>query len=894
MTTRHLDRIFKPKGIAVVGASDRPGSVGQIIFNNLIGSGYNGVVFPVNAKRDSVQGVQAYHSIAELPDKVDLAVIATPAPTIPGILEDCGKKGIKGIIIISAGFAEMGEEGIKVMNQMEETRKRYDQRIIGPNCLGIILPKLKINASFGKNIVSPGKVAFISQSGALGTAALDWALARNIGFSNFVSLGSMLDVSFGDLMDYFGADNETGSIIMYIESIKDPRKFLSAARGFTMNKPILVIKAGRVAEGAKAAASHTGALAGADNIYDAVFNRVGIVRVDEVEDLFYCSETLSMQPTPEGNRLVIITNAGGPGVMGTDALIKEGGKLAKLSDETMQKLNEVLPAYWSRSNPVDILGDATAERYAKALDICLADPNIDGAIIMLTPQAMTNSKEIAQALIEKTKDQKKPILAAWMGAGLVHEARVLLRSGSIPCYETPEQAVKSFMYMYRYKKNIELLYETPEEIGKDIAPNVEDIKNRIKYIHDHGRSVISEWESKEILEAYGIQTTLAKIAKSPEESATMAKQIGFPVAMKINSEDITHKSNANCVMLDIHSEEEAKQKYDEIINNARNYKSDARLDGVSVQKMVNMKGHEIIIGSKKDPLFGTVIMFGMGGVAVEAIKDSNIAVPPLNQTLAKRLIEGTKVYKLLKDGYRNTSPANLMLLEEMLVKFSQLIVDLPELAEIDINPVIIDDKMILALDARMMIDADYYNKQDVHPHDHMMINPYPKEFVKKFDFNGKEMTFRPIRPEDEPMWIEMFNSFSEETRRYRFFHVIRDMPHEKRIRYLFNDYSREIAIVAEVTENDQRMLLGVARMTGDANHETAEFAIVVRDEWQSHGLGEEMFDHIMHIAKKKGWKRMIATTLGDNMKMVNLFKKKGCTVTKDPDENSYSIVYELK
>lgn len=893
MSTRNLKKIFEPKSIAVVGAGDREGSVGYIIFNNLIGSGYDGIVFPINPKKQSVQGVQAFPSILSLPQKVDLAVICTPAATVPGLVEECGVAGIKGIIIISAGFAEMGEEGKKHMEQIEEIRKKYDMRIIGPNCLGIMRPKLKINASFAKDIAMPGKIAFISQSGALGTAVLDWAISENIGFSYFVSLGSMLDINFGDLIDYFGADNETDSIILYIESITEARRFMSAARGFAMNKPIIVVKAGKAAEGAKAAASHTGALAGEDDIYDAAFKRVGIVRVDEIEDLFFCAQTLAMQPRPKGNRLAIVTNAGGPGVMATDSLIKCGGKLAELSPQTMQKLSGVLPEFWSRSNPIDILGDAAAERYAAALDICFQDSNIDGVLVILTPQAMTQCSETAKILVEKAKGQEKPILGCWMGAGLVYEGRKILTNGKIPSYDAPEQAVKTFLNMYQYTKNIELLYETPGEVKQDSKPQLDKIKTHLKEIYDSGRSLLSEAESKEILNYYGIQTTLPKLARNKEEAVKAAKETGYPVVMKVQSEDISHKSDANCVMLDVKNEEEVKKKFDEIINNAKNYKPDARIDGVTVQKMDTGKGYELIIGSKKDPLFGSVILFGMGGIAVEVMKDRNIGFPPLNKTLAKRLIEGTKIYTLLKDRFRNMPAANLDLLEEYLVKFSQLLIDLPEIKEIDINPIKIDDKECIALDARIVLDKQYFEKKDVHPHDHLVISPYPEEYVKTVKFAGRDMILRPIKPEDEPLWTEMFLALSEETKRYRFFHIIKDMPHQKRIRYVFSDYDREISIVPEITENGRRKLLGGVRMIGDANHEVAEFSIALRDEWQSKGLGELLFDYIMDIAKKKGWKKMIAVVLQDNTKMLNLFKKKGCTVTFDKNEGNYDVVYEL-
>jgi len=892
MSTINLEKIFEPKSIAVIGASDREGSVGYIIFNNLIGSGYNGVVFPINPKRESVQGVQAFKSINDVKVKVDMAIICTPATTVKALVEDCGKKGIKGMIIISAGFAEMGEEGKKELAEIERIRKKYGMRIIGPNCLGVVHPKNRMNASFAKNNVSLGKVAFISQSGALGTAVLDWALSNNIGFSNFVSLGSMVDVNFGDLIDYFGADSNTESIVMYVESITEARRFLSAAKGFAMNKPIIVVKAGRFAEGAAAAASHTGALAGEDDIYDAAFKRVGVIRVDEVQDLFHLSEQLAWQPKPEGNRLAIITNAGGPGVMAVDSIIGHEGKLAELSDKTMKKLNETMPPCWSRSNPVDILGDANAQRYAEALDICLNDPKIDGALVILTPQAMTESTKTAKLLAEKAQNKGKPILAVWMGTNLVREGKRVLRDAKIPCYSTPEAGVRAFMNMYKYTKHIELLYETPEDIEEEENIPVAKIKKDLKKIYKTGRIVLSETEAKSIFEEYGINTTAPKLAKTSDDAVKLAKDIGYPIVMKIQSEDISHKSDANCVMLNIKSDEDVKNKFDEIISNAKKYNKKANLDGVAVQKMVSGVGHEIIIGSKKDHLFGSVVLFGMGGIGVEAFKDRNVGIPPLNQTLAKRLIEGTKVCKFLKEGYRNIPPANMKLLEETLINFSQLLVDLPEIKEIDINPIKINDKEIVALDGRIILDEKYM-KDPKNASDHLVISPYPKEFVSKKTIGGVDMTFRPIRPEDEPMWLEMFKSFSQESLRFRFFHIIKEMPHSKRIRYTFNDYDREIAIIPVTEENGKKKILGVARMTGDANHNHAEFAIILRDKWQSQGLGEELFDYLMDIAKKKGWKKMTALVLRDNTKMVRLFKKKGCSVTYDPDEDLEKVEYNL-
>lgn len=893
MSTTYLEKIFDPASIAVIGASDRRKSVGYIVFNNLICSDYRGVVFPVNPKHESVQGIQAFPSVLSLPRSIDLAVLATPAPTVAGLVEECGKAGVKGVIIIAAGFAEMGEEGRKAMHRIDQIRRQYEMRIMGPNCLGVVRPRNSLNASFATANVKPGRIAFISQSGALGTAILDWAQARDIGFSNFVSLGSMMDVDFGDLIDFYGSDPQTESIMLYIESITDARRFLSAARGFAMNKPIIVVKSGREAEGMKAAASHTGAMAGEDAIYDAAFRRVGIIRVDRVADLFLASETLAKQPLPRGNRLVIITNAGGPGVMATDSLIRRGGRLAQLSAETMDRLNGVLPRYWSRANPIDILGDADAQRYEKVLDICLSQRDIDGALIILTPQAMTEPVETARLVVEAAARQRKPVLTSWMGAGLVDNGRALLREGSVPCYEMPEESVETFLTMYRYKREIELLYETPEELPRHPQPEVNEIRAMIAGVYESGRTILSEKESKEILARYGIETTLPRLATSRDEAAETAAAIGFPVAMKIQSEDITHKSDAGCVVLHVGSRERAAEAFDEIVANAREYKPEARIDGVAVQQMVTGKHHELIIGAKRDPVFGSTILFGAGGVATEAFGDSSLGFPPLNQTLARRLMEETRIYRLLRDGHRNTPPADMSLVESMLMRFSQLLIDIPEIAEADLNPVLASADRCVAADARMITDGEWIGR-DARRHEHLAFSPYPREYTKQVRVDGQLLTLRPIRPEDEGRWLDMFNSFSPQTRRFRFFHAIGEMPRQERIRYIFSDFDREIAIVPTVREDGRETILGVGRMTGVAGDDSADFAIALRDEWQSKGLGEQVFDHLIDIARRKGWRRIVAQVLPDNVKMINLFRKKNCVLDFYPEDGMYHVSYEVE
>ncbi|MEM3652608.1 MAG: GNAT family N-acetyltransferase, partial [Nitrososphaerales archaeon] len=863
MVTLHLDKIFNPKSVAIVGASDEEGSVGYALMKNFLDSNFKGEVYPVNIRKEEILGLKAFQSVEQLPKTVDLAIIATPAKTVPEVVEQCGKAGIKGLIIISAGFKEVGPEGKALEDKILEIKQRYDLRIIGPNCLGIIRPSINLNATFINKMPKQGNIAFISQSGALGTAILDWAIHENIGFSNFISVGSMIDVDFGDLIDYLGTDPKTRSILMYIEGITDARKFMSAARHFARTKPIIVVKAGKFSESAKAAASHTGSLTGEDDIYDAAFKRAGVVRVDEIADLFNCAEVLGLQPLPEGPNLAIVSNAGGPGVMATDALIAKGGKLAKLSPKTMETLNSVLPPYWSRGNPIDILGDANADRYRAVLEACFKDENIDGIVIIYTAQAVADPIEIAKAVVEVCKSERythKTILTSFMGAGVIEEANRILNENGIPTYSTPEQAVKTYLYMYQYKRNLELLYETPEELPVDVSPPKRPILFAMRNAVMENRDMLTEAESKEILLYYGLPVVSTYVAKTAEEAVQLVSQTGYPVALKILSPQITHKTDAGGVALNLNSEAEVREAFERIIKNAKAYNPSAEILGVSVQPMIKKRGYEVIIGAKKDPIFGPVILFGMGGVSVELFKDYAIGIPPLNQTLARRLMEETKVYQLLR-GYRNMPPANLKLLEEILIRFSQLIVDFPQIREVDINPLIIDEKEAFVLDARIAIDKDLVFKK-VEPHQHLIISPYPKKYETLWKLrDGRTVILRPIKPEDEPLWLEMFQSFSEESIRYRFFQIIKDTPHEVRVRYCNIDYDREIAIVAELNEEGRKRILGVVRVSLEPDRKKGEIAFIVADPWQGLGLGTKMVDYVIEIAKEMGVESLYAIML---------------------------------
>ena len=895
LVTLNLDKIFNPKNIAVIGASDEDGSVGYILMKNFAELGYKGKVYPVNIRKTEILGFKAYQTVDQLPETVDLAVIATPAKTVPTVVKQCGKAGVKGIIIISAGFKEIGPEGKALEDEIVEIKKKYNLRIIGPNCLGIIRPNVNLNATFTTKMPKSGNIAFISQSGALGAAILDWAVNENVGFSNFVSVGSMIDVDFGDLIDYFGTDPKTRSILMYVEGITDAREFMSASRHFARTKPIIVVKAGKFSESAKAAASHTGSLTGEDMVYDAAFKRAGIVRVEEIGDLFNCAEVLGMQPLPKGPNLAIITNAGGPGVMAIDALVARSGKLAELNQKTMETLNNILPHYWSRSNPVDILGDAKADRYKAVVEACLEDKNVDGLLIIYTPQAVADSAEIAKSLVDLCKSRgycNKTILTSFMGYEQVQEANRIFNENNIPTYSTPEQAVKTYLYMYQYKRNLELLYETPEELPVDIVPPRRPLMVIMRNAALEDREMLTEAEAKKLLETYNIPTVKTLTAKTADEAAISASQIGYPIVLKILSPQIVHKTDAGGVVLDINSEAELRKAFDLIIRRAKEYNPDAEIQGVTVQRMLKKQGCEVIIGAKTDSLFGPVILFGMGGIGVEFLKDIAIGIPPLNKTLARRIMEKTKVYQLLK-GYRNVPPANIKLLEEILTRFSQMLVDFPQIKEVDINPLLIDEKNAFALDARVAIDVERVFER-FEPHEHLVISPYPKKYEALWNLrDGRSVLLRPIKPEDEPLWLEMFQNFSEESIRYRFFQIIKDTPHEVRVRYCNIDYDREIAIVAELTEEGRRKILGVVRLIIEPNGKTGEIAFIIADPWQHLGLGTKMVDYMIEICKDRALEQIYGIMLSDNHRAIKLMKKMGFNV-EHLDEGTVKATLDLK
>ncbi|RLE30664.1 GNAT family N-acetyltransferase [Candidatus Acetothermia bacterium] len=885
MSIRNLDKIFKPQRIAVVGASNNPQSVGYTVLKNLIGSGFQGVVYPVNPKREAVQGIQAYPSVKELPKAPDLAVICTPARTVPGIVRECGEAGIRGLIIISAGFKEAGEEGKALEAELKSEIARFDgMRVIGPNCLGIIVPGLNLNASFAGATPQAGHVAFISQSGALCTSVLDWAIGEGIGFSYFVSIGNMLDVDFGDLIDYFGEDPDTQSIILYIESISDAREFMSAARAFARSKPIVAYKAGRFAESAKAAASHTGAMAGEDAVYDAAFQRAGVVRVLEIGDIFDSAELIARVRPPLGPNLAIITNAGGPGVMATDALIARQGQLAELSQETIERLNEVLPPFWSHGNPVDVLGDAPPERYSQATEIVLSDPGVDAALVILTPQAMTDATGTAQALAQLAKGSRKPILAAWMGGAAVQEGIQLLNQAGVATYTTPEQAVRAFMHLVHYGRNLDMLYQTPREVPVKFALDREEVRARFEKVFAEGPEVLTEELSKELLTAYGIPVTQPRPARTADEALEIAEELGYPVVLKIWSPEITHKTDVGGVALGLRNAKAVRAAFAQIVARAKELRPDAEVLGVTVQRMVTARdGFELILGAKKDPTFGTVIMAGMGGIAAEVFRDRALGLPPLNERLAFRMLESLRSWKLLK-GYRGRPGVNLDKLIEILMRFSYLIADFPEIKELDINPLLATPEEVIALDARVVVDKELVGKP-VRPYSHLVIRPYPEGYERQVTLkDGTEMLLRPIRPEDEPLWHEMLSRASRESIRQRFRYIFKETTHKMAIPYCFIDYDREMAIVAIVEEDGEKRMTGVGRLVADPDRETAEYAVFVADPWQNRGLGGTLTDYCLEIAKGWGIKEVRAETTPDNYRMIAIFRDRGFTIEHRHEE----------
>jgi acetyltransferase len=876
MPVRNLDKVFQPKSVAVIGASQKPQSVGSTVLKNLAAGQFPGPMYAVNPKYKKLGEVPCVASIAELPTAVDLAVVCTPAVTVPEIVRECGKKGIPGLLIVSAGFRETGPEGEQLERDVLAAAAEFDGlRIVGPNCLGIMAPHAALNVSFANAMPKKGQIAFISQSGALCTSVLDWALQENIGFSHFVSVGNMLDVSIGDLIDYFATDRWTESIILYVESITEAREFMSAARGFARKKPIIAYKAGRFAQSAQAAASHTGAMAGVDTVYEAAFNRAGIVRVFEMMDMFDCAELLARQKIPQGPRLAIVTNAGGPGVMATDALLDRKGELAEISPETIEKLNPHLPAAWSHGNPVDVLGDADAKRIAKAVELVLADKNVDAALVVFTPQAMSEPTEAAKAVIEVAQKSTKPVLTAWMGGVSMAAGIELFNKAGIPTYSAPEQAVRAFMYLVSYAKTREVLYETPRDLPVEFPLHRSKLRAVFDTILSEGHDILTETTSKALLDAYEIPVTKPYVARSSDDAVKLAHRVGYPVAMKVMSQQITHKTDVGGVKLSLTNDKEVVAAFDSIVNRARELRPDALVEGVTVQKMVTSPvGHELIIGARRDNVFGTVLLVGAGGTSAELFRDRALELPPVSERLALRMLQSLRSWPLLK-GYRGRPAANIDRLIEVIIRLSYLVADYPEIKELDVNPLLVTPDDAVALDARIILDHNAILTPQ-RAYSHLAIRPYPEEYRKTVKIkDGTRVLLRPIKPEDEPMWHDLLANCSRESLWFRFRYLFKRSTHEMATRFCFIDYDREIAIVAEIEENDRRRLIGVGRLVADADHTNAEYAVLVVDSYQGTGLGSLLTDYCLEICREWGIGKVVAETAPDNQRMLAMFEHRG-------------------
>ncbi len=874
-----LDVFFAPETVAVIGATETPGSVGRTVFSNLISNPFGGTVFPVNPKRPTVLDIKAYPNIAAVPGRVDLAVIVTPAATVPGVIGECVDAGLEGAIVISAGFKESGPAGAELELQVLKELPRGKMRVIGPNCLGVMSPRTGLNATFAGAIVRQGSVGFISQSGALCTAILDWSLQENVGFSAFLSIGSMLDVGWGDLIDYLGDDPQTQSIVLYMESIGDARSFLAAAREVALQKPIIVIKAGRSEAAAKAAASHTGALTGSDEVLDAAFRRAGVLRVNTIADLFSMTEVLAKQPRPKGPRLTILTNAGGPGVLATDALMTAGGELTRLSGETVDALNLLLPAHWSHSNPIDVLGDADAVRYAKAAEIAARDSNGDGLLVILAPQAMTDPTQTAEQLKPLAQRKGKPILASWTGGASVAAGSAILNSAGVPTFTYPDTAARAFHYMWRYSYNLRGIYETPvlAALSDEEAPDRALAEKIIETVRQSGRTLLTEVESKQLLIAYGIPTVETHVAASEAGAVRLASEMGFPVVVKVYSETITHKTDVGGVHLNLPDAGAVGTAYRAIESSIRDRVGVEHFRGVTVQPMIKLNGYEIIIGSSIDPQFGPVLLFGMGGQLVEVFKDRALGLPPLNSTLARRMMEQTRIFTALK-GVRGRQPVDLAALEQLLVRFSQLVVEQRWIAEIDINPLLASAERLLALDARVVLHGPEV-REDQLPR--LAIRPYPTHYVARLNLkDGTPVTIRPIRPEDEPLMVKFHEKLSEQSVYFRYFHPInlsQRVAHERLTRMCFIDYDREMALVVERTDAGKglREIAAVGRLIKLYGTSEAEFAIIVSDEFQRHGLGTELLQRLLQVGREENVARITADILPDNRGMQRVCEKLG-------------------
>ncbi len=892
MSVRNLDALFEPRSVAVIGASNAPHGIGGVVMRNLLKAGFAGPIMPVNPKHQAVAGVLTYPDVGSLPLVPDFAVICTPPKTVPGLIGQLADRGTRAAAVITAGLSAPCDERRTIQEAMLDAARPAGLRVLGPNCVGMMVPHIGLNASFAHTGIDQGNIAFVSQSGGFCTATLDWARAHDIGFSHFVSLGNSADVDFGDVLDYLGSAPETTAILLYMESIgaDEARKFMSAARSAARNKPVIAIKAGRNAEGARAAASHTGALAGSDNVYDAALRRAGILRVFTLDELFDAVETLARSRPLHGDRLAILTNGGGPGVIATDALVEAGGQLAPLTENTLRKLDAFLPGTWSHGNPVDMIGDADADTYRAALRVLLDDPNVDAILVMNAPSAIAPPLESARGIVDLvTAHARIPILTSWLGGESAGEARRVFAQADIPSYDTPEHAIRAFMHMVRYRRNLEILTQVPPSLPTDFSPATDTARATLAAALEAGRDLLTEPEAKQVLAAYGVPVVETRVAQSPEDAARVAEEIGFPVALKILSPDITHKSDAGGVILGLTSPDDVREVAQRMHKRIAARFPEARLDGFSVQQMARRpRAHELIVGMTTDSIFGPVILFGRGGTAVEVIGDRAVALPPLNMSLARHLIERTRVYRLLK-GYRDRPPADLDAICLVLTQVSQLIVDCPEIVELDINPLFADDEGVLALDARIRVAQTTQAGAD-----RLAIRPYPRELEETITLpSGRKIFVRPIRPEDQPAHEAFAAHLTPEDLRFRLLGAHRAIPPSEMARLVQIDYDREMAFIAVDPEAREPETLAVVRCVIDPDNTRAEFAVMVRSDLKRAGLGTAMMKKMIRYCRDRGIGEITAQVLRENRAILNLTSKLGFQARPRPDGERFEVTLGL-
>ena len=882
MGTHFLDRLFEPKAIAVFGASKRPESAGARVYDNLRQSGFTGTLYAINPKYKRLYHQPCYPSITAIGKPVDLAVIATPAKTVAEIMHACGEYGVRAVIIISAG-SDVGKSSRDALNKaVLESARQYNMRILGPNCLGLIRPSAGVNASFSKNTAEPGRLALVSQSGALCTAILDWAAANNVGFSAIVSLGDAADIDFGNILDYLAQDPKTSSILLYVEGVRDARSFMSGLRIAARMKPVVVIKAGRHVEGTRAAVTHTGAMVGTDDVFDAALQRAGVVRAMTIEQLFSAAQLLATEHRVSGNRLAIVTNGGGLGVMATDRAIDLGVAIASLSEDTLAQLNNSLPPQWSHANPVDILGDASAERYQAAISACLSDPGVDGVLVMLSPQAMTDTLACAQAVIDARHVNTKPVLACWMGAQQVADANRLFSQHHLPCFPNPESSVEAFAYLASYYQNQQLLVQVPGPLIERSEPDVDGARLIIESVLAEKRTVLNIIESKALLHAFAIPVTQSIECDSANDALVAAESMGFPVAMKIHSPDISHKSDIGGVRLNIGNAHSIRSTYHELLEEVKNKNPDVKIKGVTIEPMyMSSHGREILIGVIRDAIFGPAITFGAGGAQVEVLRDRAVALPPLNTFLAEKMISQTRIAHLL-GSFRNMPAVNMGALVQVLRRVSEMVCELPEIKALDINPLIVDENGVMALDARIVVA---HPSPSLDRYAHMAIHPYPNHLVSQWQLaDGTNIKIRPIRPEDASIEQSFIRELSAQSRYFRFMQGINELTQQMLVRFTQLDYSRELALIAVLESPGQETELGVARYVMNPDGESCEFALVVADKWQHKGIGSNLMNALIEAARQRGVKRMEGEVLANNQNMLKLTENLGFSHHTNSDD----------